>query len=445
MTPAGRPHHPGHEPGRRPAGLRAAPLRSPAALVILVPVWQPRSWQDLTALIGQAEESSTLDFKAALTRNNRELAKDIAAMTLNGGVLLYGIAEDPATTVATRIDPLPLRGVEERIRQVAGTAIRPAPAIDVTYLRQAPNDPDGVVVVVIAPSTLAPHMVDGRFPRRDGTTTAWMEEPEVERAYRRRSAGLDVPRAPSDLFEGAAELPGLPAVREHSVFDGFGQVRVAVRPAVADAAHPATPWLREPLQDALDRTRLRAHRRLIAGAQPPLLAALHPWTATGTSGWVAGDASGDEGHLARHDTAAALLRYPAHLIMQTTFPLVVGGTDSSPGYLCAYEWRVAVEVWSMLTFAGEFLSEAEGGGIVVCGLHLAGFAGAVSFHASRGREGLPVEHLPRAAAGLVDSALTGSVELRDKPEEVAQRMLDRWLVSFYEGLPLLSTVLNPTP
>ncbi|HTR74536.1 MAG TPA: hypothetical protein VMH33_04675 [Solirubrobacterales bacterium] len=44
-------------------------------------------------LIGQAEESPNLDFKREVTRNGRELAKDIAAMTVDGGVLIYGITD----------------------------------------------------------------------------------------------------------------------------------------------------------------------------------------------------------------------------------------------------------------------------------------------------------------------------------------------------------------
>ncbi|MDQ5807816.1 MAG: ATP-binding protein [Actinomycetota bacterium] len=394
-------------------------------------------------MIGHAEESAALDFKAQVTGNNRELAKDIAAMTVNGGVLVYGVEEDSTTGVAARITPVTLSGVEERIRQVAGSTIRPAPAIEVDYIRATDGDADGVVVVAIPPSRLVPHMVDGRYPRRDGTTTGRMDEPEVERAYRRRSEGLMVPASSTELFAGVEWLPGLPHVRARSVYNGFGQVRVAAQPAVAEAAHPATPWLGEPLRDALDRTRTRAHQRLTPGGQPPLLAAFHPWRAAGVDGWVAGDASGDEGTLASNDTAAAVVRYPAHIVMQTTFPTVVGGGGGAPPYLCAWEWRVAVEVWTMLTFIGEFLTEVDGGSLAVCGIELAGFAGAVSYEASRARQGLAVSHLPTAPAGVVDSAVVPALELREGSEALVQRFLDRWLVSFYDGAPLMETMLNP--
>jgi hypothetical protein len=52
-------------------------------------MWAQRSWDEVTALVGSAEESSSLDFKGALS-NNVEMAKDVAAMTVNGGVLVSG-------------------------------------------------------------------------------------------------------------------------------------------------------------------------------------------------------------------------------------------------------------------------------------------------------------------------------------------------------------------
>jgi hypothetical protein len=66
-------------------------------------MWVPRRWEAIDALIGTAQESGTLDFKRGLPPAtqpaNEEVAKDIAAMSVAGGVIVYGIAEDPQTLV----------------------------------------------------------------------------------------------------------------------------------------------------------------------------------------------------------------------------------------------------------------------------------------------------------------------------------------------------------
>ena len=51
-------------------------------------MWRPKTWLELKALEGHAEESRTLDFKRE-PGSNAEMAKDIAALTVNGGVLIY--------------------------------------------------------------------------------------------------------------------------------------------------------------------------------------------------------------------------------------------------------------------------------------------------------------------------------------------------------------------
>ena len=84
-------------------------------------MWTPRSWDDITAMIGVAEEAGGLDFKRTVG-GNAEVAKDIAAMTVNGGVLVYGIDEDPATGLASQIVKQPLKGAK---RSASGRSPRP--------------------------------------------------------------------------------------------------------------------------------------------------------------------------------------------------------------------------------------------------------------------------------------------------------------------------------
>lgn len=134
-------------------------------------MWQPETWSDLQALIGQAEESPSLEFKRAVTADNREIAKDIAAMTVDGGVILYGVDEDENNGRASAITPVKLAQVREKLIQVAGSRISPSPDIRVETIVETPGDVEGVVLVFVPPSSLAPHQVDGRYPRRRDTTT----------------------------------------------------------------------------------------------------------------------------------------------------------------------------------------------------------------------------------------------------------------------------------
>jgi predicted HTH transcriptional regulator len=154
-------------------------------------MWSPRTWSELEELLGIAEETPSLEFKRQIAKDTAEVAKDIAAMTVNGGVIVYGMDEDKRAQLAMKIVVMPLRGVEERLHSIAGMKIAPVPAFDVTLIRENPEDSEGAVVLTVAPSTLAPHCVEGRFPCREGTITRYLTEPEIARFYelRRTSAG----------------------------------------------------------------------------------------------------------------------------------------------------------------------------------------------------------------------------------------------------------------
>jgi hypothetical protein len=405
-------------------------------------MWRPRTWLDLESLVGVADETANLDFKAGLTTSTKELAKDIAAMTVDGGVLLYGVEEDPTTAVATKLAKVPLSGAEERIRQVISSRIAPAPAIEVYYLPENNGDADGVVVVVVPPSSLGPHMVEGRYPRRDGTTTGLLSEPEVARAYARRAVLAELPRASSDLLDDVAQLPGLPPARARSVHAGFGQLQCAIRPANSGAVHPSAPWLGPTLAEAGMSLNAAIEERLRVGLQPALARSLVNWRPAGTTGWTAGNAGGTPEELAERETAAGVLVYPARLTFQVTIPLAVGEHKEPLPYLCAYEGRFAAELWAMLAFAGHFFASADGIGPLHVAVLLAGFNGALAYAAT---QAIPeaFDHLPQATHGDIAAEVASALELRQTPETLGQRLLDRWLVAFYEGPPLLGRVLKP--
>ena len=169
----------GNSPIRRLEGIFGGPLGALTADQVesLVP--------------GQAQESFDLEFKGRLygrsDQEKRDLAGDVAALANTaGGVIVIGIEEDDQA----RAESAP--GVEisdaevARVWQVVASGVAPMPTFDVlTVLRDGSN---GFIVVAVPRSPQAPHAVpvnNGlRYPRRNGSTTWYLSEPEVADAYR---------------------------------------------------------------------------------------------------------------------------------------------------------------------------------------------------------------------------------------------------------------------
>ena len=125
-------------------------------------------------------ERGSLEFKRSLdARGKDNLTKQPWAAMANsgGGVVVYGVEE--AHTVATRLRPVRVHGVEERIEQ-ENDRIDPPTNLTVHVLR---TDADlGYVVVVVRPAVPGViHLVDGRAPKRLGTTTTYMGSEEIRR------------------------------------------------------------------------------------------------------------------------------------------------------------------------------------------------------------------------------------------------------------------------
>lgn len=89
-------------------------------------MWVPSTEAEIAAAISVNElrETATFYSKAPLPPpgRNKDDAKEICAMTVDGGVLLYGVGgEDP--TRPNLLVPLDLAGAAGHIDQVAQTAI----------------------------------------------------------------------------------------------------------------------------------------------------------------------------------------------------------------------------------------------------------------------------------------------------------------------------------
>ena len=86
---------------------------------------EPETWSDILAIVdAQIEESASLDFKLQPGSNN-SIAKDVAAMTVDGGVILIGIAENDSRAVEA--PGVNLSQQADRLQQVVNALVRPSP------------------------------------------------------------------------------------------------------------------------------------------------------------------------------------------------------------------------------------------------------------------------------------------------------------------------------
>jgi Putative DNA-binding domain len=409
-------------------------------------VWRPRDWHEVNALIGTAQETPSLDFKKAVTSKNEDIAKDIAAMTVNGGVLLYGVEEDRLSTVANAVSPVPLAGLEERLRSVAGSRIAPMPDFDVERIVEHSGDPDGVLAVVVPPSPSAPHQVDGRYPCRRGTTNDWLTEPEVDRLYAQRRAWGSVPGIQELLETDFVAAPGMDGVEMPS---GVGQLELVVRPIATGFIHPAGAWQEKYLKAAVHAAATRQSGRIDYGDVGVLFRYLASWSAMGAAGWTAGQ-GGQPSPAFPGTQYAATMVYQARLSFQARWGLVAQRpVASQEPYRVARELEVIRDVTALLAIAGEYFAEVNGAGLLIAGARLSGFDGAKSVRLIDMGSAMmaPVATLPAAPDGVRGTARSSALALRDEPAETARELIERWLPAFYgDGSdPFREVVPAPSP
>lgn len=148
----------------------------------------------------QVAESFDLDFKETLYEGNdqgkRACGGDVAAMANTaGGVVVLGVSEDDQSRAAS-VPGVTITDAEiRRILATVNSQVAPAPQFDIIPIAESPERPDhGVLLIAVPNSPMAPHGVlvnEGmRYPRRNGSTTRYLSEPEVAEGYRRRFVGI---------------------------------------------------------------------------------------------------------------------------------------------------------------------------------------------------------------------------------------------------------------
>lgn len=201
-------------------------------------MWIPKDAAEIEAAAraGELVETSSFDGKLALpavAKKNIDIAIDVAAMSTDGGVLLYGVGEDEHERL-TELAPIELAGADDRIAQVVQTGISEVPYIE-SREHPCPEDPSrGYLVVVVPQSARAPHQVtlgrEMRFYGRGAKGNRILTEGEVARLYRRREEWEQdrdallaeaVDRAPFPPQNGLAFLHGFvrPVAATRAIWD----------------------------------------------------------------------------------------------------------------------------------------------------------------------------------------------------------------------------------
>jgi hypothetical protein len=146
--------------------------------------WVPAAYGDVVtaAADGLLDENHYVELKQEIPLgrgNNRELARDLAALAVDGGVLAVGIADaDGAAGMVVDVD---LGGLADRIDQVARTAVDPPLSVLCRILPNPAAADRGVLLVEVPASAEAPHMVDGRYWGRTDRGKYPLPDAEVRR------------------------------------------------------------------------------------------------------------------------------------------------------------------------------------------------------------------------------------------------------------------------
>ena len=148
------------------------------------------TWRELGAAAqgGLLEETQWVELKEMPSPPNKatntELAKDLASLSVNGGVLIFGVKDKTFQVVGCDVS-----GLVDRISQVASIRVHP-PLSPVVYPAVShPDEPEKAVLVVeVPPSPQAPHMVDDSYWGRSSNGKRKLSDAEVRTLLQNRAS-----------------------------------------------------------------------------------------------------------------------------------------------------------------------------------------------------------------------------------------------------------------
>jgi schlafen family protein len=217
------------------------------------PVLHITGWDDLVAAAqaGVLAETQWVELKAGLPARasaaNLELAKDLASLSVDGGVYIVGV-KDPGNhadhVVGTTDD---LEKLKDRIDQVAGSVrIQPPLTVRMTPITHPTDSERHVLIVTVPASVSAPHMVDEKYWGRGGTGKRPLVDVEISRLFAERRGRRDNFR--DRLERLSTDLDPLPLAQRR-----YGHLYVMAAPEAVLMGPPLADALRNnPLQAVLN-------------------------------------------------------------------------------------------------------------------------------------------------------------------------------------------------
>lgn len=372
-------------------------------------MWIPESAEAIERAVNSrtVEEGPTFDAKASLPApgKNKDIAKDVAAMANDGGVLIYGIDED-ANGDPTVPCPFTLAGAAERIDNVVQMDLS-EPADIQDHDRPLASDPTkGYLVVVVPASPRAPHQVildkEYRYYKRLDKISVPMNEGEVARLYERRQ------RWEVDRDELLAKAVG----RNHKIWpplESVADLHLVVRPVTGGGQSMIRKTAgRQAVVEFLSKLFQAARHAYLQDRIPEYL--------TGHGGWQPRDSGWCTGHASIRHTVDLTIGDDglAHL-----FARRIAEVDGAPGYLALREDRLAGTTARAIAMVGELYRLAAYTGPADIGLAVTGMEG-FGVYSPR----FPyAEPLPRSEDYRRTARVTAG-ELGKSTTEVARSLVD---------------------
>lgn len=396
----------------------------------------PTAWEDIEALVsGRVAETDSLDFKRELgpKNDNVDTAKDIAAMTVEGGVIVIGIEEDTVDRAAD-IRPFSLDGIGNRIRQIADTLIFPPPAFEIRAITKQPDDSDGVVVVDVPPSQVAPHCVAERFPRRSDATTKTLTEGEISRLYStRRFAVSEITEPASASGQVSRFLGHMGEENEYGSMvlrDGIASMDISVS-VQNRGRHPQEPWLIESLVDAVAQTADWAAERYPPRIFPAVVNSRRSGAVRRSDGVSFSRNLGEQ--LTQEFDSGIAVSFSGQLMLKALVPTRWSLEEGSElAYGCAYENHLFAELTAFLYLAGVWFQEYPLAGYVDSSIELGGFRDCESFAATHGNVGIGPGTGPSAEMTYSAVRRFPIAYLIHGPDQAAAELTAPWLSTFVD-------------
>lgn len=389
-------------------------------------MWVPNDADEIerAARAGDLTETSSFDAKEHLPQaaRNIDLAVDVAAMSTDGGALLYGIGEDEAGRL-TIPAPIALEGAAERVDQIVSTSIAEVPYIDVRSYPFADDPSRGYLLVIVPQSARAPHQVtvrgNLRFYGRGATGNRILTEGEVARLYQRRQSWeVNADQLLAEAVGAARFEP-----QGH-----LGYLHAFARPVAPDRAIWDRAVASAGARDAL----LRAMQEAAASPGPserfsPTLKGQAYWHRDGADAWRLSsqyEPSPEQQRARSVVDVAVNVDGRGHLFCGRAAERRSPNVGPDPeGQLAIFEVIIAGNFAAFLGVMGALYRAAGYHGHVDLGLAVTGIQGGYSLARVAGQQIVFLDHLPAfTAASYPRTERVASAEL-DQPEEVARRML----------------------